>query len=403
MSIDGLEEIIPQSNQQTLLMGRGIEIKQPLMDLGYWSPGQALGKAIVQFREEYQAFKLLSDFSPSLNGSNTDLSLDALELQILHLLCSLDGDFKITQLPELGEQNLCTRILHYRLQILGLYPDFIEAPFSEKSRAALIFLQKLIPTQGGLTGTIHLAGDLPNLLRKLSHSGQLKERIVVFKYENPKMGKKVRKEISEEAESQLSAAETEKAEKEIEKELKELRKLSKIQTKTARKSLKGAEKREAQLKEIEKMINGLVQRADTQLNDHLQIIEINEQALQSTNSQVQSILVRIVENKSKVKGLQKEINAFNKQLNKIEKEEQIQEKIKQLENRNSNFKVLQSIELDSNIEDFGKELQKLEGKLKLVDRQIAATNNKKQQKKKRTEKKIIERKTKTGKTAFEAV
>jgi hypothetical protein len=57
--------------------------------------------------------------------------------KLLERTIDIDDGFRFRKLPDFGDQNLQTRILHYRLNLLGLYPGYIALPWGAFSYSAL--------------------------------------------------------------------------------------------------------------------------------------------------------------------------------------------------------------------------------------------------------------------------
>lgn len=110
-----------------------------LSDLGYMPDiVETEGEVFNQFlNQAYQSFS--SDLKKSeLIDSPTQKRLKALypvefELKLLEMCLDIDEGITFKNLPAFGDQDLKTRILHYRLNLLGLYSAPISAYFSAAS------------------------------------------------------------------------------------------------------------------------------------------------------------------------------------------------------------------------------------------------------------------------------
>ena len=121
-----LSELIPKKEWEPFQEGREEEYIQPLIDLGYLPVGaekktKLLQKAISQFRREYRVLNWLQSGLDIPNHIDLELERepDSLEIKLLHLLIDMDGDFKIEQLPLEGEQSIISRVIFYRLTVMG--------------------------------------------------------------------------------------------------------------------------------------------------------------------------------------------------------------------------------------------------------------------------------------------
>lgn len=222
-------DIIPAAELQLLDTGRQQEIEQPLIDLGFLSGlntfranelsfQQEFYKSIYHFREAYFAAHLNRDSTLSISDLGTNKP-GSEELYLLHQLTGLDGNLDIPQMPELGQQNLWTRVLHYRLIVLGLFPDPASTPFSNKSITAIEQLGNWldIPLVDSLD-IVNLAGHIPLLTAKLLEKGRLRNQVVIFNYNQPKTSKELIQEVEEETEESENEEALLKLEKEIDKE-----------------------------------------------------------------------------------------------------------------------------------------------------------------------------------------
>ena len=177
-----ISEIIPAEEIQKLEEGRVEEILQPLLDLGYIVKAEKslLPDGIRQFRKDYLSQNLLPDFKPNFLFL-PETELESKELNLLHTLTSLDGDFILKQWPQAQEINLASRIIHYRISLHQLDNIPSEQPFSDAVKKALDKIRKWISNLPGEDlDLINLLGDVPNLLKHISsnQNGQLHKKIV---------------------------------------------------------------------------------------------------------------------------------------------------------------------------------------------------------------------------------
>lgn len=113
-----------------------------LIDLGYLEKAfktNALNQndiaiALSAFREE---LKLSGIFSQSVLNEFVKVYGKSADHKILERLTDIDEGVKFDSLPAFGDRDLKTRILHFRLNLLGLYEGFVAAPWSALSFTAL--------------------------------------------------------------------------------------------------------------------------------------------------------------------------------------------------------------------------------------------------------------------------
>ncbi|MHC1775008.1 MAG: hypothetical protein AB9834_06285 [Lentimicrobium sp.] len=80
------------------------------------------------------------------------------ELKLLEAATDVDEGFRFSVLPRLGDLNLITRIVHYRLALLGFYAGQPESAYNAWSVAALDKAAALIGQKA--LATLNLLGDL---------------------------------------------------------------------------------------------------------------------------------------------------------------------------------------------------------------------------------------------------
>jgi hypothetical protein len=152
---------------------RTTETIQGLCDLGYLNKkdienNECIEKAVRSFRTEYENINLLdkrySFYNPNQYSSFAQ-ELNTVELDLLHNLTSLDGDFEIQQIPKYNEVGIISRVIHFRLNIYGLFatesPQKICEPFSIASENALAKLNTFYKQNKSKLELINLLGDLP--------------------------------------------------------------------------------------------------------------------------------------------------------------------------------------------------------------------------------------------------
>jgi len=223
-------DVIPAEEVALLEKGRSQEIEQPLIDLGYLNETTIessnlarpsnLANAIRHFRKDYIRAGLLPDYAPNFAQLSSE-DLDGLELHLIHQMTSLDGEFPILNLPTDGTVDLSSRILHYRLIILGVFTQAASTPFGAVSQLALKTLSEwLLPKSD--TDLLMLMGDIPVLLKRVLDSNQLKKTVVVFKYKSRSAGEDIIEEVTEEAGEQDNEAQLMQEEAAIDHEINKL-------------------------------------------------------------------------------------------------------------------------------------------------------------------------------------
>jgi hypothetical protein len=129
-----------------------IDMLQPLIDLGYLTLTQCkpenqhretfLEIAVKQFRKDYETYQSHTKrftFEPfdKEHYHYYKTNLNEVEINFIQKAVSFEGDFVIVELPIFGKSTLASRIIHYRLEMFGLYgiasPQGIDAPFSGES------------------------------------------------------------------------------------------------------------------------------------------------------------------------------------------------------------------------------------------------------------------------------
>jgi hypothetical protein len=115
---------------------------QMLSDLGYLNTEFLSGIFMEnKIAEAYQAFytDLQQSGLKSTREINefTNIYQDQAGLKLLESVTDIDEGILFTKLPELGEPGLMTRIIHYRLSLLGLYTGPIQLNYNAFSYAGL--------------------------------------------------------------------------------------------------------------------------------------------------------------------------------------------------------------------------------------------------------------------------
>jgi hypothetical protein len=163
--LDFLTELTQRTNNINRIQSDKIDIDglQPLIDLGYLdlaaakpeNPNriEAITQAVKQFRKECEAENYLRKRYTFLpfeynNYHIYAFSLNEIEQGFIQKTVSFDGDFSIQFIPKIGEISLTSRIIHYRLQLFGLFPaDKINSPFSAFSLENLHWIKAFFEWQ----------------------------------------------------------------------------------------------------------------------------------------------------------------------------------------------------------------------------------------------------------------
>ncbi len=182
LKMDFLTELTQRANNINRIQSDKIDIDalQPLIDLGYLElaaanpehPNRidAITTAVKQFRKECEAEHYLSkrySFLP-FEYNNYHIyafSLNEIEQNFIQKTVSFDGDFSIQFIPNIGELSLTSRIIHYRLQLFGLFPaDKINTPFSAFSLEKLHWIKSFFEWQIDDLTLLNQIGDIEVLI-----------------------------------------------------------------------------------------------------------------------------------------------------------------------------------------------------------------------------------------------
>lgn len=154
-----LAEFFPATFLNMASHGREEEFLQPLIDLGYLEgrvcdpdfiemalsrdalrgPGaiglhMAIRQGLAVFRAEATEVGMLdaglvaSDLG---EGEAAIVHPGTVEMELLHLLVSLDGEARLGKLPREGDEGLLVRVLQYQLDVYGLFEGKVGQPFGE--------------------------------------------------------------------------------------------------------------------------------------------------------------------------------------------------------------------------------------------------------------------------------
>lgn len=180
--MDFLTELTQRANNIYRLQSDKIDIDalQPLIDLGYLdliaakpeNPNriEVITQAIKQFRKECEAENYLRERYTFLpfeynNYHIYAFSLNEMEQKFIQKTVSFDGDFSIKYIPNIGEISLTSRIIHYRLQLFGLFPaDKINTAFSAFSLEKLYWVKSFFEWQVEDLILLNQIGDIEVLI-----------------------------------------------------------------------------------------------------------------------------------------------------------------------------------------------------------------------------------------------
>ncbi len=161
------------------------ETVQHLIELGYLLPellspysfDRQLEKAMALFQKELWE-------SPLLPAKELErlkqLHDEDFEPQLLHMLTDLDEGLPLPALPKSGEISLLSRLVHYRLDVMGLFEYKIKHPYGPYSVLQLARLQQYTSAISRLDAINQLA-DLEGFTEKLVRIIGQEACILVFK------------------------------------------------------------------------------------------------------------------------------------------------------------------------------------------------------------------------------
>ncbi len=211
-----LSTLIPQKEWEPFQEGREAEYVQPLIDLGYLKREEQQTKKNIQnalflFRQEYQQLNWLQkgmNLPPHL-ALEMRTEPDSLEIKLLHLLIDMDGDFRIEQLPIDGEKSIISRVIYYRLGVLGLYTGTFDQAYSSLQIDEIFApLRKWMILEKDHLKLIELAGNVPEMIRTAWQHGRLDERVLCFNYQPKK--EVLTDELKKEVKSEKAMSDAEK-------------------------------------------------------------------------------------------------------------------------------------------------------------------------------------------------
>lgn len=158
------------------------EVLQHLVELGYLPlfrvnalvPDQ-IAKAKKEFLEEVEQTSLFSLQEIALHQK---AGAAHFVLHFLRQATDIDEGVTIQALPRHGEKNLLTRIIHYRLDLFGLWPHPVEMPYSHTTAIQLGEMEAY--TQSHALQACNMMGDIEQLTRHLLSIHEEEQFIVTF-------------------------------------------------------------------------------------------------------------------------------------------------------------------------------------------------------------------------------
>lgn len=179
------------------------EIVQHLIELGYLPQLnlEVLNRVQVQEAEDH----FLSDLNRS--GLNSEggfmrgfmLDQSALLLEYTRKATDIDEGYTFNQLPELGETNLISCIIHYRLELFGLWDEPVNKPYGKATAIALDQLARYADFDR--LSAINALADIEGFTKHLINTRPAEDFILTFKGRN--LSKKYKKRAARKFLSQL--------------------------------------------------------------------------------------------------------------------------------------------------------------------------------------------------------
>ncbi len=177
------------------LPGRRNEITQHLIELGYISLQKAnalragdIMEAKTKFFDEVLQSSIFSEeYAEKLMLVGKDFALSTL----LRKITDIDEGITFRELPEKGEVSLKTRLIHYRLDIFGLWPMDVAMPFSSLSIFNLNVIAEFAKCK--TLEAVNFLADVEQFTEHLLKIHPEEKFILIFK--SPKVSEKTRKTL----------------------------------------------------------------------------------------------------------------------------------------------------------------------------------------------------------------
>jgi hypothetical protein len=193
ISFPGLEALVSQEDLNVFDNGRYEEIVQMLSDLGYLSISAEEGKildagelktGVLAFRNEairgslIRGSNLLLPFPEEPEKDHNGI-LTYREFNLLQMLVALDGDFTLKPLTETKAYGIYTRVIQYRLHLMGLLKRHPDGVYRDEIDEAIARLAGWLSPVGD-EELLDMTGNIGKLVFKLKESPSFENKIVYF-------------------------------------------------------------------------------------------------------------------------------------------------------------------------------------------------------------------------------
>lgn len=194
ITLPGFEELVSQEGLDVFDNGRYEEIVQMLSDLGYLSisaeeekilDGGELKIGVVAFRKEAISSSLIRETNlllpfPEIPENDHNGILTYREFSLLQMLVSFDGDFSLKPLAEAKISGIYTRVIQYRLHLMGLLKRHPDGVYRDEIDIAIAqFAQWLAPVEAD--ELLDMTGNIGRLVSRLKETQSFRNKIVYFK------------------------------------------------------------------------------------------------------------------------------------------------------------------------------------------------------------------------------
>jgi len=161
---------------------REAEVEQHLVELGYLPLSRVNALLPVQIEAAKQVFLEDLEHSPLFPPEEITFHKKAgKEYLLLHFLrkaTDVDEGITLRNLPRPGMQNLLSRIIHYRLELFGLWPHPVDTPYSHTT--AIQLEEMATYTKTNALQAFNLMGNVEQLTRHLLAVHEEARFIVTF-------------------------------------------------------------------------------------------------------------------------------------------------------------------------------------------------------------------------------
>jgi len=182
---DHFNSFLAEADQKVAELDDGnAELIQHLTDLGYladWGTtvtesSAAIDRATKKFEQELRQSHLYT--KKKLSFLELMYASDVW-LEVLRKIMDYDEGLCISELPPLGETNLVSRIVHYRLKTYGLFDFQVQHPFGAFSTMALAQLKNFTRLISSVDA-INLLADKEKLTRRIIEQHGMEQCILLF-------------------------------------------------------------------------------------------------------------------------------------------------------------------------------------------------------------------------------